>query len=157
MDVREATDSDVEACVALAERSHRQLQKYQPVYWRKAAKSADSLRMVLSALPAAADSYFLVAVEGSRTLGFLVARKVAMAPAFAPGGDTWLVDEFCVEEPHYWLGVGEALLSHVSTLVHEHGAVQIVVVCADRDLAKTEMLRRADLTIASNIWTKPLK
>jgi hypothetical protein len=35
--------------------------------------------------------------------------------------------------------------------------VQIVVVSADRDLAKTEMLRRSDLSIASNWWTKPLR
>ena len=75
----------------------------------------------------------------------------------APGGDTWLVDDFCVAEPHQWLTVGEALLSHASTLVHEHGAAQIVVACADRDLAKAEMLRRSGLTIASNWWTKPLR
>jgi hypothetical protein len=53
--------------------------------------------------------------------------------------------------------VGEALLSHASTLVHEHGAAQIVVVAADRDLAKAEMLRRSGLSIASNWWTRPLR
>ena len=56
----------------------------------------------------------------------------------------------------HWLAIGEALLSHVSTLLQEHGAAQIVVACADRDLAKAEVLRRFDLTIASNWWTKPL-
>ena len=65
-------------------------------------------------------------------------------------------DGFCVLEPHLWLTVGEALLSHASTLIHEHGGAQIVVVSADRDLAKNEMLRRSDLTIASNWWTRPL-
>lgn len=59
-------------------------------------------------------------------------------------------------EPRHWLAIGEALLSHVSTLLHEHGAAQIVVACADRDLAKAEVLRRSDLTIAANWWTKPL-
>jgi hypothetical protein len=48
------------------------------------------------------------------------------------------------------------LLSHASALIHEHGAAQIVVTCADRDLAKAEMLRRSDLTIAANWWTKRL-
>ena len=51
----------------------------------------------------------------------------------------WLIDDFSVAEPHLWLGVGEALLSHATTLIHEHGGVQIVVVGADRDLAKTEI------------------
>ena len=102
------------------------------------------------------DTLFLVALEGSRLEGFLIARKVANPPVFDSGGDTWLIDDFCVTEPHLWLSVGEALLSHATTLIHEHGGVQIVVVSADRDLAKTEMLRRSDLTIASNWWTKPL-
>ena len=89
--------------------------------------------------------------------GFLIARKFPAPPVYAPGGDTYMVDDFCVLEPQHWLTVGEALLSHASTLIHEAGAAQIVVVGADRDLAKTEMLRRSDLTIASNWWTKPLK
>jgi hypothetical protein len=75
---------------------------------------------------------------------------------FTPGGDTYLIDDFAVVEARHWLAIGEALLSHVSTLLHEHGAAQIVVACADRDLAKAEVLRRSDLTIASNWWTKPL-
>ena len=75
---------------------------------------------------------------------------------FDPGGETYLIDDFCVLEPHLWLTVGEALLSHASTLIHEHGGAQIVVVSADRDLAKNEVLRRSDLTIASNWWTRPL-
>jgi hypothetical protein len=42
-------------------------------------------------------------------------------------------------------------------LLHEHGAVQILAVCAERDLAKAEVLRRSDLTVASSWWTKPLR
>jgi hypothetical protein len=68
-----------------------------------------------------------------------------------------LIDDFAVSEPRHWLSVGEALLSHVSILLHGHGAVQIVAVCADRDLAKTEVLRRSDLTTASSWWTKLLR
>jgi GNAT superfamily N-acetyltransferase len=157
VDVRKANDLDIETCVGLAERSRRQLQKYQPLFWRKASNSVEASRTLLGSALAAPDAYFLVAVEASRTLGFLVARKMVIAPVYAPGGDTWLVDDFYVAEARQWLSVGEALLSHVSTLVHEHGAAQIVVTCADRDLAKTEMLRRADLAIASSWWTKPLR
>ena len=87
----------------------------------------------------------------------MIARKFPAPPVYAPGGDTWLIDDFCVAEPHFWLSIGEALLSHATTLIHEHGGVQVVVVSADRDLAKTETLRRSDLTIASNWWTKPLR
>jgi GNAT superfamily N-acetyltransferase len=157
LDVRKAETADIKAAVELVERSRRQLQKYQPTFWRKAANSATATDAFFTKLLTASDTFFLVAVEGSRLEGFLIARKFPNPPVFDPGGDTWMIDDFCVAEPHLWLGVGEALLSHVSTLIHEHGGVQIVVVGADRDLAKTEMLRRSDLSIASNWWTKPLR
>jgi hypothetical protein len=156
LDVRKATASDIEAAVALAERSRRQYQKFQPTFWRKAATSAETTKAFFTKLLTEDATFFLVAVEGRQFLGFLIARKFPTPPVYAPGGDTYLMDDFCVVEPHHWLTTGEALLSHVSTLVHEAGAAQIVVVCGDRDLAKAEMLRRSDLTIAANWWTKPL-
>jgi hypothetical protein len=156
MDVRKAIASDIDAVVAIVEQNRRQQQKYQPTFWRKAGNSAETTTALFARLLAEDGTFFLVAVESRQLLGCLIARKFPTPPVYAPGGDTYLVDDFCVVEPHHWLTTGEALLSHVSTLVHEAGAAQIVVVGADRDLAKTEMLRRADLTIASNWWTKPL-
>jgi len=157
VDVRKAETTDIEAAVELVERSRRQFQKFQPTFWRKAEKSAAATETFFGRLLTDPDTYFLVAVEGSRLEGFLIARKFPSSPVFDPGGDTWLIDDFCVAEPRLWLSIGEALLSHATTLIHEHGGVQIVVVSPDRDLAKTEMLRRSDLTIASNWWTKPLR
>ena len=157
MDIRKARASDIEAATELVEHDRRQRQKHQSLFWRRAAKSATATREFLGKLLTEPDTFFLVAVEGGQMLGFLVARKFPAPPVYDPGGDTYLIDDFCVLEPRHWLTVGEALLSHASTLIHEHGGVQIVIICADRDLAKAEMLRRSDLTIASNWWTKPLK
>lgn len=157
MEIRKSIASDLEAVVVLVERNRRQYQKYQPTFWRKAANSAETTRSFFTKLLAEQETYFLVAIEGSQLQGFLIARKFPAPPVYAPGGDTYMIDDFCVFEPHHWLTIGEALLSHASTLIHEAGAAQIVVVGADRDLAKAEMLRRSDLTIASNWWTKPLK
>jgi ribosomal protein S18 acetylase RimI-like enzyme len=156
MEIRKSTASDLETVVVLVERHRRQYQKYQPTFWRKAVNSAETTQSFFTKLLSEPETFFLVATEGSQLQGFLIARKFPTPPVFAPGGETYLVDDFCVLEPHHWLTVGEALLSHASTLIHEAGAAQIVVVGADRDLAKTEMLRRSDLTIASNWWTKPL-
>jgi hypothetical protein len=157
MDIRKSSASDLDAVVVMVERHRRQQQKYQPTFWRKAANSAETTRSFFAKLLSEAEALFLVAIEGHQLQGFLIARKFSAPPVYAPGGDTYLVDDFCVLEPHHWLTVGEALLSHASTLIHEAGAAQIVVVGADRDLAKAEMLRRSDLTIASNWWTKPLR
>ena len=145
MDIRKARASDIEAATELVEHDRRQRQKHQSLFWRRAAKSATATREFLGKLLTEPDTFFLVA------------RKFPAPPVYDPGGDTYLIDDFCVLEPRHWLTVGEALLSHASTLIHEHGGVQIVIICADRDLAKAEMLRRSDLTIASNWWTKPLK
>jgi ribosomal protein S18 acetylase RimI-like enzyme len=156
LDIRKARASDIEATVELVEHDRRQRQKDQPLFWRKAVRSTAATRAFLDKLLTEPGTLFLVAVDGSQMLGFLVAQKFPAPPVYDPGGDTYLIDDFCVLEPRHWLTVGEALLSHASTLIHEHGGVQIVVICAERDLAKAEMLRRSDLTIASNWWTKPL-
>ena len=156
MDIRRATASDLDAVVAIIENQRRQYQKYQPTFWRKAAGSAAASKTHFTGLLVEADTYFLVATEGQQILGFLIARKFSAPPVHAPRGDTYLIDDFAVLEPQLWLGIGEALLSHATTLLHEHGAAQIVAVCADRDLPKAEVLRRSDLSIASNWWTKPL-
>jgi ribosomal protein S18 acetylase RimI-like enzyme len=157
MDIRRATASDLDAVIAIIESQRRQYQKFQPTFWRKAADSAAATKAFFTELLGEPPTYFLIATEGRQILGFLTARKVPAPPVYAPGGDTYLIDDFAVVEPRHWLAVGEALLSHASTLLHEHGAAQIVVVCADRDLAKVEVLRRSDLTVASNWWTKPLR
>jgi GNAT superfamily N-acetyltransferase len=157
MDIRRATASDLDAVVAIIEGQRKQYQKFQPTFWHKAADSAATTKAFFTKLLAEEATYFLVAVEGGQAQGFLIARKFPAPPVYAPGGDTWLIDDFSVSEPRHWLTVGEALLSHASTLLHEHGAAQIVATCADRDLAKAEVLRRLDLTIASNWWTKPLR
>ena len=157
MDIRRATASDLDAVVAIIENQRRQYQKFQPAFWQRAADAAAITRTFFGKLLGEPGAYFLVATEGRVVLGFLIARKFPAPPVFEPGSDTYLIDDFAVSEPRHWLGIGEALLSHVSTLLHEHGAAQIVAVCADRDLAKAEVLRRSDLTIASNWWTKPLR
>ena len=118
MDVRKATASDIEAIIGLAERSRRQYQKYQPTFWRKAPQSAETTKAFFTKLQAEQGTFFLVAVEGRQMLGFLIARKFAAPPVYAPGGDTYLIDDFCVAEPHHWLSIGEALLSHATTLIH---------------------------------------
>jgi GNAT superfamily N-acetyltransferase len=157
MDIRRATASDLDAVVAIIESQRRQYQKFQPTFWHKAADSAATTKAFFTSLLAEEPAYFLVATEGREILGFLIARRFPAPPVYVPGGDTWLIDDFAVSEPRHWLAIGEALLSHVSTLLHEHGSAQIVAVCADRDLAKAEVLRRSDLTVASNWWTKPLR
>ena len=94
MDVRKAIASDIDTVVGFAERGRRQYQKYQPTFWRKAANSAETTKVFFTNLLAQDHTIFLVAVEGRQLLGFLIARKFPAPPVYAPGGETWLVDDF---------------------------------------------------------------
>ena len=75
MDVRKAATTDIKAAAELVEQSRRQLQKYQPTFWRKAANSATATETFFTRLLGEPDTFFLVALEGSRFEGFLIARK----------------------------------------------------------------------------------
>ena len=89
MDVRPAIASDIDAAVALMQRTRRQYQKYQPTFWRTAPKSTETTKAFFTKLQAEQGTFFLVATEGRQVVGFLVARKFATPPVYAPGGDTY--------------------------------------------------------------------
>ena len=90
MDVRPAIASDIDAAVDLAERTRRQQQKYQPTFWRKAAKSAEVTKTFFTELLAAPETFFLVATEGRQVLGFLLAE--VPDPASLCAGRRYLPD-----------------------------------------------------------------
>ena len=89
MEIRKSIASDLDAIVVLVERNRRQYQKYQPTFWRKAADSAETTRNFFTRLLSEPETLFLVALEGRQLLGFLIARKFAAPPVYAPGGDTY--------------------------------------------------------------------
>jgi hypothetical protein len=99
MEIRGAIGSDIDAAVIMVERHRRQYQKYQPTFWRKSAKSAETTRTFFAKLLQEPDTFFLAAVEGALLLGFLIARKFPTPPVYETGGDTYLVDDFCVAIP----------------------------------------------------------
>src|SRR4051794_6552086 len=106
MDIRRATASDLDAVVAIIESQRRQYQKFQPTFWHKAADSAATSKTFFTKLLVEPTSYFLVASEGGEILGFLIARTFPAPSVYAPGGDTWLIDDFAVAEPRHWLAIG---------------------------------------------------
>ena len=154
--VREALPKDLDQIVKLAVDRRQQYQSYQPTFWRIAADSAIQTRNFMETLMGDTDGLFFVVENDSNLLGFLVAREVAAPPVYDPGGSTYLIDDFCVSTSELWISVGVHLLKHVSGVMKERGAIQVVVVCGDKDFEKTKALKRAGLTIASNWWTAPL-
>jgi hypothetical protein len=88
------------------------------------------------------DTVFLVAEDEGHMQGFVIARKFPTPPVYAPGGSTWLIDDFCVATPDAWQTAGKVLLAEASAAARARGAGQVVVVCGDHDHAKAELLAR---------------
>ncbi|WP_193171868.1 N-acetyltransferase [Nisaea nitritireducens] len=154
--VRLAETRDLDAVVLMTESRRIQYQEYQPVFWRKAKDSTEQAYEFLEKLLTWDKAVFLVSEQAGKVNGFLVATEVKAPPVYDPQGATYQVDDFCVISPDLWLVAGRPLLAETRRRVRERGAVQIVVVCGDRDIAKAELLRREKLSIASNWWTQPL-
>lgn len=157
MIVRIAKAIEIDEIVEMSEARRLQYQEYQATFWRKARDSKLSTREFFLALLNDEKSVFLVAEVENQISGFLIAREIPTPPVYAPGGLTFLIDDFCVLNSTLWWSTGAALLTEISSALKSRGGAQIVVVCGDRDLAKAELLRRTGLTIASNWWTTPLK
>ncbi len=151
-----ADESHVGDVVEMLEATRLRYQEYQPVFWRKAPDSANSTKEFFLSAVDEAGTLFLIAADKGELLGFLIAREIPTPPVYAPGGRTYLIDDFCVASSDHWISAGSLLLVDACSRLKEAGASQIVVVCGDRDIPKAELLRRQGLTIASNWWTRPL-
>ena len=154
--IRTAQADDVAGMVALSEQYRRQLETYQPVFWRKADGSAGAQTRYFLSLLQRPDVLALVhrAVDG--LAGFLIAALREAPPVYAPGGLTCVIDDFCVAEESYWPKAGTALLREAMRVARARGAVQIVVVCPHRDQAKLTLLAAEGLSAASEWHTRPL-
>jgi hypothetical protein len=155
--IRRGGLSDVGAMTALIESRRRAYEAVEPVFWRKSRNSAVLTRAHFTATLWRRRAVTLVAVRHETLIGFLIATRVRVPPVYAPGGVTMLVDDFCVAEPSLWSTAGRALLDTLSRLGASAGWRQLIVVGAEADAAKSELLRSMDLRIASNWWTKPLR
>jgi hypothetical protein len=71
---------------------------------------------------------------------------------YDPGGPSCFVDDFAVTSPQLWLTDGKALLAAAAQWGAARGAAQLVVVNAQKDASKAELLAASGLSIAST-WS----
>ena len=154
--IRKAEPSDVDHIVELSEQKRLQYQSYQPVFWRKAADSAEQQRAFLSQLLERGNVIAFVYERGGAVEGFIIGSLVPAPPVYDPGGLTCSVDDFMVAEAA-WDEVGGALLEAVAAEALARGGTQMVVVSAHLDTQKRKMLVSRTYTIASEWWVRPLQ
>jgi GNAT superfamily N-acetyltransferase len=154
--IRAATAGDIAAMVELSERKREQYERFQPVFWRKAADSRERHTTYLAGLLARGQHLALVSEAAGALDGFLIAELRPAPPVYDPGGLTCLVDDFVLADEARWDDVGSALLRRAGEEALARGAVQVVVVCAHLDGPKRAMLASSGYSIASEWHVRPL-
>jgi GNAT superfamily N-acetyltransferase len=150
--IRLGTKQDIDAVAEMAEARRLQYERYEPLFWKKAANSLAMSRAFLAHVAGQPENLFLVACEAEQVMGFLIATPVRVPPVFEPG-PTAMIDDFCVAEPALWESVGPALLAEARARLRQRGFAQIVVVCGRKDAEKSAALDAADLSLTSTWWT----
>ena len=148
--------ADVPAMTALASLRREQYARYQPVFWRPAARATGTHRIYLSSLVARDEVITLVSEEAGQLSGFLVAALNPAPPVYDPGGLTCDIDDFVVAPATRWPTTGVRLLRAGLARAAQRGAVQAVVVTAHLDEPKRQALRACGLEVASEWWVTPL-
>jgi GNAT superfamily N-acetyltransferase len=154
--IRRARAEDVPAMVALSAEKRRLYATYQPIFWA-VAPDADAQQLpFFEQLVRDERTTALVHETGGAVDGFVIARLVASPPVYAPGGLTCALDDFWVRDPAAWHSAGRALLEAAMAEGRARGAVQSVVVCGQRDVAKRAMLQQLGFGfgVASEWWVR---
>jgi GNAT superfamily N-acetyltransferase len=153
--VRSSKIEDIPAMVEMIERRRLRYQSYKPVFWKKAANSAQaSLNWFRQMIESGVVAF--TAIEDGKVAGFVFANETREPPVVDPGGVTVTLDDYCVVRENRWHDVGLALLNAVKEAGRTRGWRQIVVISAEKDIAKSEFLKASGLSIASTWWTTQL-
>jgi len=92
-------------------------------------------------------------VEGD---GFLIGSIVDAPPVYDPGGGVCMIDDYMVDEPVLWESAGLSLLERCCEIARDRGCVLQIIVCGQRDLAKSKMLKHAHAEVTSEWYVKPV-
>lgn len=154
--VRPAAEADVPAMVAILETKRLEYQGYEPVFWNKAANSAEIQTGFFTYLLGQEKSWMIVAERAGEVLGFLIATLTPAPPIVDPGGPTVTIDDFHIAGQDLWGDVGGRLLDRAMDYGREQGWRQIIVVCPHRERPKATFLAEKDLSLTTEWWTKTL-
>jgi hypothetical protein len=144
-----AEQKHIAEMVTISEAKRQQYQSLSPVFWRKAADSAQRHAEYLETLITQPVITALVSEVGDGINGFIIGRVVSAPPVYDPGGLVCMVDDFALSHSADWPTVGERLLSELEARVKGNGVVLIVTVCGAGDIPKRSMLQARGATVSS--------
>jgi hypothetical protein len=97
----------------------------------------------------------LVNEHEDKITGYIIAKITAAPPVYDPGSLVCVIDDFAVASSGLWDTVGSGLLQEARRLARLRGADLTVVVCAQMDAPKREMLATEGLYVASEWYVSP--
>ncbi len=153
MIVRKARNTDVAQMVSLSEEKRSAYESFQPVFWRKAPNSAEIQSTYFKRLLLRDDHIFLVCEHAGAVNGFIIGAVGPAPGVYDPGGLSCTIDDFCVSSAAAWEIEGKALLEEGQKYAKQMGAVQIVVICGQKDVPKRSFLCELQLSVASEWYT----
>ncbi|WP_420596523.1 GNAT family N-acetyltransferase [Deinococcus sp.] len=125
------------------------------MFWPKAEDAAEKQRAFLTHVLERETVISLVYERAGVVAGFVIGSLVPAPPVYNPGGPTCSVDDFVVPQDE-WDTIGAALLDAVAHEAEAHGAAQMVVVSAQLDAEKRQMLSDRKYAAASEWWVRSL-
>ena len=148
-----ATKQDVAWMVDLSHSKRLTYEKHQKQFWKMAINS-DAIQANWFAEEIKKENVITLCTEDRR--GFVIG-KIISPPEVYDAGPTLMIDDFCVKSSDLWLSVGLKLLNEIMSQAKLKGAKQVLVVCGNHDLKKSQLLEKLNLSVASKWYVSEIK
>lgn len=156
MAIRNATTEDVARIAELSRTKRAEYEKYSPIFWKTADSLDEARAEYLRTLVENDDAITLVSEDKGMVNGFLIGSLVDAPAVYDPGGKVCLIDDYVVDGPSLWSSVGLSLLEGCRAIAKVKGCVLQVIVCGQKDRAKSHMLKEANAEVASELYVRPI-
>ena len=154
--IRNASASDVAAMAKLIEAKRAMLESFEPVMWRPSATASQMTSAFFTHVLAQPQAIARVADANGAMAGFIIGVLQEAPPVYAPGGKSVVIDDFAVGDSDVAETIGPALLDAAMSEARARGAVQMIVIAAERDARVARWLSEKKLHVASQWWTRTL-
>ncbi|MBU6140727.1 MAG: hypothetical protein KGP29_04115 [Proteobacteria bacterium] len=140
-----ATKQDISWMVDLSHSKRADYEQHQKQFW-KMAENSDTIQARF--FEEEIQKQNVIALRDFGRSGFVIG-KIISPPEVYDAGATLMIDDFCVKSPNLWLSTGLELLNEITSRAKSKGAKQILLVCGNHDLEKSQLLEKAKLSVAS--------
>lgn len=156
MPIRQATAADIPRILALLQQRREAYQHYAPTFWRIADRAVEKHESFIRRLVHDDDVLSIVHEAHDRVDGVLIATTMNAPPVYDPGGKVCMIDDYVVESPELWREVGMRLLEHCREWAMTQGCVLQIIVCAQKDVPKSAMLKGMGAEVASEWYVRAI-